>query len=514
MPNGKNNQSYTGDDFIYPDFFDQETWRCVPEPFITIASATEVTPGQSLTIDGYNFGTHPRWVSVFFDSCEATVTQFSEDQLIVDVPKTVADVTEMIVSVNGMMSSGITLTVKPYIEHVQTNTAQSHLEIIGSSHPCLVDVEMTSSIIPGFSKTLQTSLVNGRNVIPLNLGGVSPNYVSYQYQFIESMTPYLAIPQAMSLPTILYSVYIQTITRKETDKTGKERTVWYFFRDGKWWRILDPKKKSRDDPELVDLEDDKPKKNFVEADKSIQDKLNKQFFPTDWDKHWGDFSDVSKQQLQIMFIMLTQMNGIDAEDADLVMQIRKMLGRGKKVDEILELKESKVYSAMVGVAIGVGTLGGAAIVKKAGLGGLLRKFLGKFFGESRLFKKVTRRKESADMLELDVYPNSKLGKQGKVKGDLRGKVNRDKGRLDVDSSTGNFENNGAGRGFVKRLGLDWLEEMRKFARKKGLKKVRATQWACTPEGVEAAKKLGMRPVPGRTRPDGIGQWELILDAAD
>ena len=500
------------EEFVYPEFFDATLWQCLPEPFIHEVSQTEITPGESLTIDGYGFGSHESWVTVWFDNCPAKIIEFSAERLVVEAPRSISDVTELIVSVNDLLSQSIRLMVKPFIEHVQTERAESYLNIVGTSHPCLVDVEMASQLLPGFSGTLQSTIIDNKNIVPLSLGGVSPIFVDYKYSLVEVMTPFLAIPYAMPLSGILFSVYIQTVTRKEKDQlTGKDRTVWYFYRDGKWWRILDPKKKSADDPELVDLEDDKPTKNFTEADKAATDSLNKKFFPTDWEKHWEGFSDVSRRQLQIMFIMLTQMNGIDAEDADLVLQIRKMLGEGKTLDQILSEKESKIYKAMIGVAIGVGTAGAAVVVKRTGLGGYLRKFLGKFFGESRIFKKITRRTETPDSLDLDINPTSTLGRQGKVKGNLSGKVNRDLDRLDVDSGTEKFENNGAGRGFVKRLGADWLEQMKEFARKKGLSKVRVTQWVCSKEGAEAAAKMGMRRVPNRTKPDGTGQWEKIID---
>ncbi len=508
-------QDLTGEEgFVFPDYFDAELWQCVPQPFIHEVSANEIMPGQSLIIDGYGFGSHKRWVSVWFDNCQAEITEFSAERLVVEAPRSISDVTELIISVNDLLSQSIRLMVKPFIEHIQDERAESYLNILGTSHPCLVDVEMTSTLLPGFSGTLQSTVINGKNLVPLGLGGVSPDFVNYKYSLVEVMAPFLAIPYAMPLPDILFSVYIQTVTRKEKDPvTGKDRTVWYFFRDGKWWRIRDPEKKSADDPELVDLEDDKPEKNFVEADQATTAALNTKFFPTDWEKHWEGFEEVSKRQLQIMFIMLTQMNGVDAEDADLVLQIRRMLGEGKTIDQILSEKESKIYKAMIGVAIGAVTVGGAAVVKKTGLGGYLRRFLGKFFSESRIFRKITRRRETPDSLELDIDPTSTLGRQGKVKGNLKGKVNRDQGRLDVDSGTENFENNGAGRGFVRRLGADWLEQMKEFARRKGLSKVRVTQWACTKEGAEAARKMGMRPVPGRTKPDGTGQWEQIFDVS-
>lgn len=500
------------EELIYPEYFDIELWECKPEPFIHEVSEMEIMPGQSLTIDGYGFGSHESWVSVWFDNCQAEITGFSNNRLVVNVPLEICDTTDLIVSVNDLLSQRIRLMVKPFIQHQQYVSADSYLNILGTTHPCLVDVEMTSPVLSRFSDTLQSVMIDGKNIVPLGLGGVSQTFVNYKYSLVEVAVPYLAIPMAMPLPNILFSVYIQTITRKERDpNTGKERTIWYFFRDGKWWRILDPEKKSAEDPTLVDLEDDKPDKNFVEADQSVADQLNSQFFPEDWEKDWEDFEEVTRRQLQIMFIMLTQMQGIDAEDADLVLQIKKMLHDGKTVDQILNEKESKIYKALIGVAIGAVTAGGLAVVKKSGLGVFLGRFLGKFFGESRIFRKVTRRRETVDSLELDIDPTSTLGRQGKVKGNLRGKVNREKGQLDVDSGSENFENNGAGRSFVKRLGKHWTDEMIEFARKKGLKKVRITQWVCTKDGAEAARKMGFRPVTGRIKPDGTGQWEQVFD---
>jgi hypothetical protein len=67
------------------------------------------------------------------------------------------------------------------------------------------------------------------------------------------------------------------------------------------------------------------------------------------------------------------------------------------------------------------------------------------------------------------------------------------------------------RGLATDTFEEWVKILKKFAKEKGLKKVRITRVASTPEGAKMMRRLGFEPVVGRCKPDGIGFWRKIVN---
>jgi hypothetical protein len=119
-----------------------------------------------------------------------------------------------------------------------------------------------------------------------------------------------------------------------TEGTGdKKKPVYdyYFWRDGKWWRIKDPKLKLRDDPTLIDLRDGTGNRNYEPAKREAGEKLDRTFFPTGWQDFWKGFEESTARQLQGLAITLSALTGTDL----LVWRkIRRMRDQGKSWAQI------------------------------------------------------------------------------------------------------------------------------------------------------------------------------------
>jgi len=113
----------------------------------------------------------------------------------------------------------------------------------------------------------------------------------------------------------------------------KRRQVFdhYFHRNGRWWRILDPKLYVKGSRTLIDLRDGSPKNNWTKADDGAASRLDRMFFPTDADEFWKGFNEATRRQLQGLAITLATTSG---QDLSLWTNIKHARDEGKSWSEI------------------------------------------------------------------------------------------------------------------------------------------------------------------------------------
>jgi RHS repeat-associated protein len=88
------------------------TFTVTPPPSISSLNPTSATPGQSVIISGSNFGAPQGTNTVTFNGVTASVTSWSATSIAATVPATAAT-GPVIVTVAGLASAGVTLTVLP-----------------------------------------------------------------------------------------------------------------------------------------------------------------------------------------------------------------------------------------------------------------------------------------------------------------------------------------------------------------------------------------------------------------
>ena len=463
----------------------------------------KVKVGDKLTIKGHGFGPYQAWINVAIGGKKAEVISYNKTkgELVCEVPRGARDNCLIELDVNGFPNiEPFYIDIKPTVVYSKCpDFAALKIEVLGTSHPCLIDVTRQGALFPEQTFSLKTNYFSGVNSCLLPLGGVSGKFFRDSIKLASIIDPMLLGLPALSpaLSPVLFALnYIQLVAREEKDpKTGKTIIVYYFFRDGKWWRVKDPNKKHPRDKKGIDLRETEDP-NFEEADAKTAAKLNEDIFPTDWQKKWKDFEEHMARDLQMMSHMLLAMQGISEEEAGLVMQIRQMLHSGRSLDEILEIKWWEILKILLIAAATAGAL----------------KVLGRFLRilfKTRLLKKLTQVDELDDEITITVKKkhqpsNTKKGIQGEIKG----KVDKTTGTLECDPTSVDWVNKTGQKGLATDLFEEWIKLLVEYAKKKGLKRVRIRRAASSKSGEKLMERLGFKKI---FNGESGSVWEKVID---
>jgi hypothetical protein len=476
-------------------------------PAVVGVSPASPAPLEYAVIEGSGFGDSGSELEVWFGQHRARVLKRMPTQLHVEMPEEVRDQVDLVVERDGRPSAPFPLRLRP-AARLQTIPGQADgvIEVLGTGLPALVEVSLASLVLGLSPVVLQTAVIGGRNVAALPLGGLAAVGGTATLSVVGVNAPLVGATAAVGaalVPVLASLTIVQLVGRNERDPaTNRERTVYYFFRNGRWWRVRDPERRHPEDREGIDVREDVADPNFEAAPAATAAALDSQFFPTGWEEAWREFDATNRVQLQIMFAMAMQMGGLDENDAQLLYDVRRMLAEGRTVQEVLEAKQDQVISFLIGVGIGVVATGAGRVGARL----LTRIFRG---SRSSLLRRVTRRTEANDTLTLEVDPRHLPRNARGTRMDATGRVDRATGELRVDSSTANAENLTGERGFLTEVSRAWFDDFRDFARQRGLRQVRYVQVASTPRGAAMLERLGFQRRPGCTRPDGTGIWERV-----
>lgn len=482
---------------------DAERWAELAEvPVLVAVDPPTAAPGDTLRLEVRHLSDHrPTWVEINGYPAETLTLSPAMNLVECRVPDEVGDEGEIEVFLDGMPGPvSIGLTIRPRL--VQEDCPESwdtRIVALGSTLPVLIDVERPDPFSDELTtETLETQYFCGTNSVILRGGGAaSPLPVSYSLAGVLDQT-LLGLTAVTPLLASLNTV--QLIGRKEKDASGKERTVYYFFRDGKWWRIRDPERKHPDDPNGIDVRDGIPDPNFVEADAATAEELRKMFFPTGWEEKWSEFEETNRVQMQLMWAIGWQMAGGDAESAKIVFDIRKALDGGKPWSEIIE-------ENWRGIVFGI--LLGAAVGKAGKILAPFRRFFRRFFPEliDRITDVVKHGDDITIMTKREVLNgnSSALGKKVGGKGVfaiITGRVDRARKTLYCTPTDLPWKNQTGREGFARDIYENWVEKLKAFAREKNLRHVEIEAETISDQGRAMAEKLGYQIVSESTV-DGI-----------
>jgi len=468
-------------------------------PVLVAVSPTEAAPGDTIKLDVRNLQKSSRtWVEINGYPAETLRFDVSENLIECQVPDEVADNATIEIFLSGMpgpVAGDLTILPK-IIQQDCPESIDTRVIALGTTASVLIDVERTNPLTDElFSETLQTEYFCGTNSVVLRGGAMNaPVPINYTMTGVLSPTLYGLISSTSVLAAMNV---VQLIGRKEKDASGKERVVYYFFRDGKWWRIRDPESKHPEDPNAIDVRDDIPDKNFTEADATTTEELREKFFPTGWEENWREFEESQRVQMQLMWAIGWQMGGGDAESAKLVFDIKKGLDAGKSWDEILgEHWRTILYSVIFGVALGSA--------------GKLLRVLKRFFRYMfpKLIERITRIVKNGDDITITTTPETwvgntsgKLGKKVGGKGitaRVTGRIDRGRNVLYCTPTDTPWENATGRRGFARDLFENWLEKLKKFAREKKVGNVEIDVETISEEGAKMARELNFVKVSEKT----------------
>ena len=387
-------------------------------------------------------------------------------------------------------SNNISYTVKFWGEDTLTKSSQT----IGRTQPFLTintgeNVSLggllnDSSFTPGSRYALQVLHYFNKQLLATSAT------ISFFY------TPLLSGP--VFLQTQL--IPIQLVIRDEKDRvSGKVFKVYYFFRNGKWFRILDPKRMHPKDPKGIDLREGIKDQNFTSAPPEVSAELNQELFPPGWEKAWQQFDEASRVQLQILAQLGLKLQGVDPETIALIQTVRKDLEEGKSADSIWETHKTKILLIILG------------LVAAAAVGAIVGKLFRLIFRRKWL-KALTHVEEATDTIIIRVDDSLKAIKDVRkgLDGAIAGQVKKDAGKLYCPPAIVTVINTSGKKGAATDMFLEWFKILKAYAKKKGLKEVHIVRTASSDDGVKFLKRLGFKPTSSNTHLKGLGDWELTL----
>ena len=330
---------------------------------------------------------------------------------------------------------------------------------------------------------------------------LASSIVTSQVLASSTLVPFFYTP-ILTGPVFLQTklIPIQLVIQEEKDPvSGKERKVYYFFRNGKWFRIVDPKRKHPKDPHGIDIRDGIKDPNFTAAPADINAELNKRFFPTGWEKNWQQFEESSRVQLQILAQIGLKMQGVDPESIALMQTIREELAAGESVGSIWETHQTKILLIILG------------LIASAAVGAILGKLFRLIFRKKWL-KALTDVDPGEDIIKIRVKDGLKAikDKRNGLDGAIAGIVQKEAERLYCPPAITTFVNTSGKTGAVTDLFLEWIKILKAYAKEKGLKEVHIVRTASSSDGVKLLKRLGFKPTAGNKSLKGIGDWERTL----
>ena len=443
------------------------------------------------------------------DGYPAEIVTYEPDESLIEivVPDEACEMAEITLDAGGLLSDDtLALEVLPRVVAQDCpDSADTRLVVQGTTMPCLIDVTAPDPLVQHgvIEQTLETQFFCGTNSVILPRGGAaSPVMPKYALTHVNDAMLFGVV----GLPILASFVPIQFVGREEKDSTGKKIVVYYFFRDGKWWRVIDNEKMHPEVPDAVDVRPDIPDPNIREADATTAESLNKQFFPTGWQEMWEGFDEATARDLQIMFAMAWQMNGLGEEDLKVLLDIKRRRAAGQDWDTIFGIHWQYIaFVILIGLAL-------------KGAGPVLRRLFNRLF-VGRLIKKITRQTETKDSIELVIEQKFRAGSnvkkvagglKGGVNGRIRGRVDPDAGELICDVDFGvKWVNKSGQKKLASNVFEEWIERLRKFAEKKGLKRVRIERVTTSPSGEKMLQDLGFERIGEKL--NGNQLWRKVVD---
>lgn len=436
------------------------------------------------------------------------------------VPDDVRDFADVSIELNDIeIDNSIELELAPSVRIVTEEDGTSSVQIFGSTLSQLVEITRTSDFFPDETVRMYSYYSCGKNVVPYAAYNVDPAQINYSFNILMADNPLLSSP---SFNFMLLQetgggaekpVQIQLIGCKEM-KDGKEVLNLYFVRNGKWFRILDPKQMSKLDPDGIDIDEDS--NNFVPAAAEKSKSLNEMFFPDGWEKTWQAFDNPGlRQQLQILTVLSMKQLGLGDSEIMLINKIKRDLDSGKKPDDIFDKYQGEILGLLLGTAI--------SIIGFKVLGKLFRLIFNRAVVQG--ITEVTKESGNKIILKLKDKVKKLLPKSAQDLG-LVGELGMEtiggkRVKVLVGYSLDSNILKGAKKGdFGNRAAIleEWINTLRIQARKAGAKVIRVRQISSNKQQFEALQKLGFVPDPTFSIPNpnskGIGRLvrEVVISS--
>ncbi len=459
-------------------------------PILEDVSPIEAAPGDTIRLS-LNRVVDDESHVVHVNGYPAEITAIDPKAATIDakVPDDVFGPAEVGVTCGGMASPfTVPIETLPTIRREDCpDSIDAHLTVLGTADPVLIDVTEVDPVSGEPStRTLETEFTCGTNSVAWR-GGHSASPIQTSFALNSIASPALA-GLATALPVLASVVYVQIVRRKET-VNGKEVYRYYFHRNGKWWKITDPKQMHPDAPTLIDVREG-PDPNFTEADAATQTSLDKKFFPDNWELAWRAWDAAARRDFQIMWALLWQMNGLGEEEAKVLFDIKRRLDAGESAGSILDRYWKFILFRVLLVAATAGA-------------GVLLKRLFQSMWVKRLVEKVTSEKKTRKGITLEIKKALRSGEdipvkdktfKGGLRGHISGEVNRKRRTLDCKMSFVEWQNLTEKRGFATEVFRNWIERLKKYARQRGLKAVWIERLATTDKGKAMLERLGFTVV--------------------
>lgn len=467
-------------------------------------------PGDTIRLEGRGFSPYLHWNRVWIAGQPAELIEGSTTELNVKVPDSARDIGLVEIEVGGRVGVPATGILEADLR-IRTcgRSADAIAEILGTSEPRTIVVRHSSTTYGESVEFVTSRYYCGENTAFIQKGAMKGQHYSVSHSLPAAPVMALgAMPSILPVGLLFSVVVIDVVRREVTDpKTGEVHYEYYFYRDGKWWRILDPDLRHPDYPDLFDLEDESDRPNFEPAGDEEARRLDGVFFPSGWELFWRAFDESMHRDLQLLAAMAAMQVGLEAEDLELLEQIREMSKNGHTIEEIWDAKQDRILYLILFGLVGVAATGAASMAARRLLGRLFRKMFRRLW-----IRRIRRVKETENSIEVDVHPDFRpRGGQGGVQGGLRGTVNRGTNTLDSDYGAEEWINSTGRRGLATDIMSDFIDVLVDFARRKGLRRVRIRRVASTEEGAGLLRRNGFQPV--RVDENGIGLWERIIEVS-
>jgi len=488
-------------------------------PIITDFWPKQVFPGSPLVVTFSTPSEYKPYTRVIMAGQPCDLIAVGEGYLIAWVPESVRDYADFYLESGLVESEPQLISVLPrvVIHPQESNSLVRRVEVLGTRDPVRLVAVYKSGALPNL-----LDIYYERNTVFFD-GKASETLWAMDFEgqvppiFIEDKDTLFS--EAGTLESRSYIIDLVRITvRKKVGGRLKKVDEYYFWRNGKWYKIKDPNRRWKKDKRIIELGElpGTGPKNYEEADEKTQRKLNKYFFPTGWEKFWEGFSRRSRAQLQFLLILTLKMTGGDPELVRLIIKIVEERKKGASWDEIFDRHGDELLVALlVATALGllfkaIGKLITALIRSRKDL---VRKLVGKV--------KVKGNKVSIAIKDKYKDPK-KLGKLvKKYRKPLRKPLLEG---LDY-SMTGTIEEGKLLRYSLYNdrtfkipeqlqkqcLGTAILAEMIrkiiKFAQRRGLKKILIKRSATSDAAVSVLERLGFE----REGISPLGEWKLEID---
>lgn len=481
-------------------------------PAITHILPAQAQANQKLVIGIKHHHPDASQINAFFNGMPAPLTARKDDLIQVVTPPGILDHAQIQVSSAGIQSNTLDVPVHPQIKQEAPDRYGTQvIEVTGTLMPTYVRAKPRTRLLPQKPQFVETKWYNGINFMVLTLGSIGHEFIEWQlsvvgadtwipFQELMMETEYIHPPHPAAGEPGFRPFMVLVPIHELSGGTDPEMERHYaFFRNGKWWRVIDPNKKDPYAPETVDINTASANPNFKLEAKEAAD-LNERFFFAGWNKTWTGLPPVEQPQFQILYQSLLYTNGVAREELELLLSIFRARGKGNSWDVIWNSKGDQILKMVLftGVTV-VGTP-------------LMGRFLKRIY-KDKIVRQISHIEEQNGVFTLTVAPLYRQTTAGGLKGTLMAQMTQVGGEpvLQVSVQGESLENNTG----VRNLGIDlfryWISELEKHAHSKGAKKLIVQHSVSSPSGENMMQRMGFT----RTSllPSGHSVWAWTLNLA-